>query len=1021
MPVNVPTVFISYSHVDESWKDKLVPHLRSLEQAGVDMRVWEDRQIDGGAKWYPAIQDAIAKAKVAVLLISSDFLKSEFCVKEEVPALIKRQEEKGMLLIPILVRPCVWKAHRWLKDRQMLPRDGKSVAVDYAGALTDTVFAAVTQQVWEHFEVLSNQRMVEIEIPATIRGIHLTRDSLLDLHAAAPKAVETRPRISAERIDLSRLPETGAALFGRDKELELLDRAWTEAESRIVVFKAGGGVGKSTLVNHWLAEMERDQFRGASDIFGWSFYSQGVRANGAASAEPFIDAALRFFGDADPALGSPWDKGARLAHLVGSKRALLVLDGLEPLQSGDAFDRGKLRDPGVESLLRGLARQSHGLCVVTTRETVTDINGRESVVTLDLEQISPEAGRALLRTLRVVGSDAELEVLATRFGPHALAIRLLGVYLREQPGHGVANADAIEKFPSDSPLEKVLAALEQWLGESPEREILHVLGLFDRPADDGCIGALRAAPVIIGLTERLVTTADAVWQKAVTRLERLQLIHVIQRDEGSALLDAHPLLREYFAKRLKQHPETWKAAHRRLYEHLCASTKEGDQPTIEELQPLYRAVAHGCQAGMQQEVCDRVYRDRILRGTKSDGFYSTKKLGAFGSDLGAVACFFDLPWSRVSPTLMETDQAWLLNQASVRLRALGRLTEALEPMRANLKLRVEKEEWRHAPSSAGNLSELELTLGEVTDAVADAEQSVTYAERSGDAFQRTSKRATYADALHQSGRRDEAAADFLKAEALQAEYQPHYPRLYSMRGFRYCDLLLSPAEVGAWRAFLYSSSGGVVAADDTVPMPLRSKSLSLELRGIEALAACRTVSERAAQTLDWVTHDFTNASIFTIALDHLTLGRALLYAVILKSANGTSPSSQSNLQLKSDATYLQHAVDGIRRAGQIDYLPRGLLSRAWLRALESKRTGLDSAQSDLDEAWEIAERGSMPLCLADIHLYRARLFGGIQSEVKYPWQSPRYDLDEAWRLVKECGYWRRKEELEDAEEAAKYW
>ena len=58
------------------------------------------------------------------------------------------------------------------------------------------------------------------------------------------------------------------------------------------------------------------------------------------------------------------------------------------------------------------------------------------------------------------------------------------------------------------------------------------------------------------------------------------------------------------------------------------------------------------------------------------------KLGAFGSDLGAVACFFETPWSRVSPALTEAAQAWLLNEAAIRLRALGRLTEALEPMRA---------------------------------------------------------------------------------------------------------------------------------------------------------------------------------------------------------------------------------------------------------------------------------------------------------------------------------------------------
>jgi hypothetical protein len=80
------------------------------------------------------------------------------------------------------------------------------------------------------------------------------------------------------------------------------------------------------------------------------------------------------------------------------------------------------------------------------------------------------------------------------------------------------------------------------------------------------------------------------------------------------------------------------------------------------------------------------------------------------------------------------------------------------------------------------------------------------------------------------------------------------------------------------------------------------------------------------------------------------------------------------------------------------------------------RTGPESAQSDLEEAWEIAERGPMPLFLADIHLYRARLFRTV---TPYPWDSPQHDLAEARRLIEKHGYWRRKEELEDAEAAAK--
>ena len=87
----------------------------------------------------------------------------------------------------------------------------------------------------------------------------------------------------------------------------------------------------------------------------------------------------------------------------------------------------------------------------------------------------------------------------------------------------------------------------------------------------------------------------------------------------------------------------WRAAHKRLYEHLKdAAEKYPD--TLEGLQPLYQAVAHGCQAGLHQQACVEVYRDRILRGTSGpDAFYSTKKLGLFGADLGAVACFFEQP------------------------------------------------------------------------------------------------------------------------------------------------------------------------------------------------------------------------------------------------------------------------------------------------------------------------------------------------------------------------------------------
>src|SRR6185503_14831110 len=77
-PMDKPTVFISYSHKDEIWKDRLVTQLRALELLG-HIVIWEDRKIDAGEQWYPEIQEAMQRADIALCLISPNYLASKFC------------------------------------------------------------------------------------------------------------------------------------------------------------------------------------------------------------------------------------------------------------------------------------------------------------------------------------------------------------------------------------------------------------------------------------------------------------------------------------------------------------------------------------------------------------------------------------------------------------------------------------------------------------------------------------------------------------------------------------------------------------------------------------------------------------------------------------------------------------------------------------------------------------------------------------------------------------------------------
>ena len=166
-------------------------------------------------------------------------------------------------------------------------------------------------------------------------------------------------RLGPEKISIARLPVTGSDLFGREEDITFLNDAWSNPDVNVITIVAWAGVGKSTLVNHWLRRMAAEHYRSAELVYGWSFYRQGS-SGGTSSADEFLDAALTWFGDPDPRIGTAWEKGERLAKLVAHRRTLLVLDGLEPLQNPPGPQEGRLREPSLQALLRELAAFNQG-------------------------------------------------------------------------------------------------------------------------------------------------------------------------------------------------------------------------------------------------------------------------------------------------------------------------------------------------------------------------------------------------------------------------------------------------------------------------------------------------------------------------------------------------------------------------------------------------------------------------------------------------------------------------------------
>lgn len=101
-------IFISYCHVDKIWLERLKTHLKVLSNLNIDVDYWDDTKIKAGRVWVKEIEQNLNSATLAILLVSTDFLASEFVMRKEIPQLLEKAEKQGTTIMPLLVAPCMF-------------------------------------------------------------------------------------------------------------------------------------------------------------------------------------------------------------------------------------------------------------------------------------------------------------------------------------------------------------------------------------------------------------------------------------------------------------------------------------------------------------------------------------------------------------------------------------------------------------------------------------------------------------------------------------------------------------------------------------------------------------------------------------------------------------------------------------------------------------------------------------------------------------------------------------------------
>ncbi|MDZ4404165.1 toll/interleukin-1 receptor domain-containing protein [Prosthecobacter sp.] len=758
-------------------------------------------------------------------------------------------------------------------------------------------------------------------------------------------------------------PATNDALYSRrERELAWLDDCAKDARIRIATVTGVGGLGKTSLVGHWIAVQRGWQHRTFRGVFFYSFYSDR-------DPQHFFAAFLQFVCEREkivaPPTGTPLHHAAATA--VRKWCYLVVLDGLEVLQRDENDPHyGWINDGSLNEFVARVGGEGLSLLVLTSRFPFPQITNEhpKAARAKELPLFDAKEGADLLEKCGLTHIRENLEAYSTQFGGHPLALRLFAGACLAQPFDEpetvsrhllAAGTEAGEEDAHRRQFRKLLLWLQNKL-PAPKRRLLQLVALFREPVPTATLAALAT-----GLDAMKADFGDCDATHLRFLLDALVRDHLLQREEApdsdTARWAAHPIVREVFRGEALASGDTVA----QQFAEIVAGKGGGGKPrSVAELQPILEAIEVLLAAGNFRAAAD-LFLERLENGQ----VFLT--IPAPQEGLHCARGFIEPPERRAA-----LEQALGRGQLARYVAWIALLANNLGELDGVERGNEEKNEIRHAEQSWANVSiglrniaEVQTLRGALGEAVGSASEALFYAgveeadtlgstavhrrapQRPSsvpthDSEQERSSRAYRAHALSLGGEMAAASRDFAAADTLNRKNHHENAALYSSGGIKWCSHRFRLGEADSARRLTEAN---------------------------------RAICER-------------NRWNQTIAQCDLLLGELDL------AAGGRDSADQR----------IVAAVRLFREARQGMDLPDALLAQARLRG----------SVEDCEEALRLAARSGLVLKQCDALNLRARL----RREAGQPADAAK-DARDALEIAERCGYyWGRHEALRQLRDAA---